>query len=184
MLWYVQKIYPLYLAEYSPLPTSANGTTNGKQPTNGSTKGTTFSSSSALTGSDPRAVSLLSRTLLLRAISFFVFRVWVFPYVVWYAVGNVGGFSNFLQRFSEMPFIVRAMTISNVTLMGSLNFIWTFWITMKWVGFEKRRRAAAKKGESVRYVNEADEFDKRENEITENLLDAKKKERLANAGIL
>lgn len=181
MLWYVQKIYPLYLAEYYPYKsettTATNGTANGNA--NGTAEKqkkpvpapTSFSSKSM--SSDPRAVTLLSRTLFMRALSFFVFRVWVFPYTVWYAVNNVGGWSNFTQRFGEMPFIVRLMTITNVTLMGSLNFIWTFWITMKWRGFEKRRREAAKTGGSVNYVNEADEFDKREHEITEKLLDKK-----------
>lgn len=174
MLWYVQKIYPLYLAEYHPATDSQQKTNGHGNPT---TSSTSFSSRSAHLTSDPRAVKLLSRTLFMRAASFFLCRVWVFPYVVYYAVNNVGGWSNFVDRFSQEAFIVKALTISNVTLMGSLNFIWTFWITMKWWGFEKRRRAAEKKGESVRYVNEADEFDQREHEITENLLDKEAKDK-------
>ncbi|KAI9015570.1 hypothetical protein DFJ74DRAFT_680800 [Hyaloraphidium curvatum] len=185
MLWYVQKIYPLYLAEYAPRRANADGiaaksATKGAASTSSTAppvpQATSFSSRSAHISSDPRAVKLLSATLFTRALSFFVFRVWVFPYTLYYAFGNVGGVRPFLERFKEMPFMVKLLTVTNVTLMGSLNFIWTFWITMKWRGFEKKRREAAKGGGGpVVYQNESDEFDSRDHEITEKLIDLEAK---------
>ncbi|KAJ3086495.1 hypothetical protein HK102_013025 [Quaeritorhiza haematococci] len=68
---------------------------------------------------------LLTTFLVLRALSFLVFRSWIAPYAIYHPIRVSGGWTPFLRDFLELPIGVMVGIPIVLGSMSLLNTVWT-----------------------------------------------------------